>query len=151
MHSWLPSLGISFSVKYERAKHAKLQAKEDLPIPEMTFLHIRFHSRQRTAEFEFPSHLSSCGSVVGLDHWSRCISTADCDSFKMLAAAAVAEFMKYSGALVKNLCAILAGFWPLCGKFYKNSGNPVTTSFPSQIPSAEKTLNTLCLHMTDGD
>lgn len=83
----------------------------------------------------------ACGAGVGPDHWSRCISTADCDSFKVLAGAGVAEFMKYSGALVKKLCAIyLLVFWPLRGKFYKNSGNPVTTSFPSQIPSTEKTL-----------
>lgn len=48
MCSWLPSLGISSPVKYERAKHAKLQAKENLPIPEMTFLHIRLSSKEMT-------------------------------------------------------------------------------------------------------
>lgn len=89
MCSWPPSLGIPSSVKYERAKHAKLQAKENLPIPEMTFLHLGFSSRQRTTQYEYPSHLRSCGAVVGLDHWSRCISTADCDSLKMLAGAIV--------------------------------------------------------------
>lgn len=37
LYSWMPSEKISSSVKYGRGKHVKLQAKENLTIPEVTF------------------------------------------------------------------------------------------------------------------